>query len=546
MDHLTADERKAQGAHYTPPELARFVAREMVAAWGGKQGVVEVLDPAVGGGDLLEAVVRELSGDIRVRGIDRDEVAVENAQRRMAALGMKGEISEGDFLESLTDGGGAEPPADLVIANPPYVRTQVLGAEKAQALAEQFSLKGRVDLSFPFVLGIIERLKPGGVAGIITSNRFLSTRAGTSLRERLRESVQVLHVWDLGDTKLFEAAVLPCVLLLRKAGPGEGVSQFTSVYSASSQEGRADPAKLFAALATDKTGVVELGGAGQRYEIKRGHLEVPESAGGVWRLRNDETAAWSRTVGENTWRTLGQLAKVRVGVKTTADPVFIREDWDVVCPDGLPETLRPLITHHLAGRFRGQPPVKRMLYTHEVVDGKKVAIDLARCPKAASYLETHRERLEGRKYVAKAGRQWFEIWVPQEPSAWELPKIVFKDIAERPTFWLDVDGAVVNGDCYWFTLGEELGELHWLALGVFNSRFIEAFYDAHFANKLYSGRRRFMTQYVSEFPLPDPAGEAARRVVVLAQEIYAAPEKDAELGGELDAAVEEAFGLGRP
>lgn len=39
---------------------------------------------------------------------------------------------------------------DIVIANPPYVRTQILGSEQAQILAQKFQLKGRVDLYYPF------------------------------------------------------------------------------------------------------------------------------------------------------------------------------------------------------------------------------------------------------------------------------------------------------------------------------------------------------------------------------------------------------------
>lgn len=562
MEHLTAEIKKSQGAHYTPPALSQFVAQQIVAAWTSSRkevvanpAEITILDPAVGGGELLEAIHSELPEGIRrgarLIGMDSDRIAVKNARNRLTQLSDRVEINEGDFLESLT---GQQPDlfaaddsfvsADLVIANPPYVRTQVLGASKAQAIAQKFSLRGRVDLSFPFVLGIIENLRPGGIAGIITSNRFLSTRAGASLRERLREDADVLHIWDFGDTKLFDAAVLPCVLLVRKGVP-QKKTQFTSVYSITPQEKRPDPSKLFSALRSETAGVVELGNGSSQYEIKRGKLEVSHDPSSVWKLRNGENYGWSALVKQRTWKTLSELTKVRVGVKTTADSVFIRNDWSQECPDGLPETLRPLITHHLAGRFKGLPPEKKILYTHEVTGGRKHAISLNKYPKSAKYLERHRKDLESRSYVIKAGRQWFEIWVPQDPSAWEHPKIVFKDIAVKATFWLDTNGSVVNGDCYWFTFGSELSDLYWLTLGVFNSTFIEQFYDAHFANKLYSGRRRFMTQYVSEFPLPDPECEASRKVIKMAQELFQSPERENALIEELNRAVADSFGLAR-
>ena len=51
--------------------------------------------------------------------------------------------------------------------------------------------------------------------------------------------------------------------------------------------------------------------------------------------------------------------------------------------------------------------------------------------------------------MAAAGRQWFEIWVPQRAHLWKLPKVVFPDIAEAPRFFVDTDRHLVNGDCYW-------------------------------------------------------------------------------------------------
>uniref|UniRef100_UPI0021E2ABB2 hypothetical protein n=1 Tax=Escherichia coli TaxID=562 RepID=UPI0021E2ABB2 len=66
-----------------------------------------------------------------------------------------------------------------------------------------------------------------------------------------------------------------------------------------------------------------------------------------------------------------------------------------------------------------------ILYTHEVMDGKRQAIDFDKYPKAKAYLESHKEVLAGRNYVIKANRKWYEIWVPQDPDAWSKPKVVF-------------------------------------------------------------------------------------------------------------------------
>ena len=114
------------------------------------------------------------------------------------------------------------------------------------------------------------------------------------------------------------------------------------------------------------------------------------------------------------------------------------------------------------------------------------------------------------------------------------------------TFWIDLDGSVVNGDCYWLTVTDPAQtELLWLAVAVGNSSFAEEFYDHQFHNKLYSGRRRFMTQYVEKFPLPDPTTPAAKDLIACAKALFEfhGAEEGIPLQSSIDRLVREAFGL---
>ncbi len=81
--------------------------------------------------------------------------------------------------------------ADIVIANPPYVHTQILGSEKAQKIAKRFNLKGRVDLYYPFLIAMTNVLKKGGLLGVITSNRYLFTKSGETIRKFLLENYEL-------------------------------------------------------------------------------------------------------------------------------------------------------------------------------------------------------------------------------------------------------------------------------------------------------------------------------------------------------------------
>lgn len=287
-------------------------------------------------------------------------------------------------------------------------------------------------------------------------------------------------------------------------------------------------------------GVVDV--KGELYLVQHGILESKN----VWRLSNAKADNWLEQVKKMTFCTFGDIGKIAVGVKTTADKVFIRSDWDSFPQK--PVLLKPLITHHKARRFKASELTKKreILYPHTISKGVRCVIDLDKYPNDKAYLESHRMVLESRKYLIDAGRRWYEIWVPQAPNAWSRPKIVFRDISEKPEFWIDLDGSVVNGDCYWLCAKSDKDlDFLWLILAVGNSSFIEHFYDRSFNNKLYSGRRRFMTQYVQKFPLPSLATKLVKEMISLAKKIYEKlPKEDTTiLEKELDSLVWESFGL---
>ena len=500
---------------------------------------------------------------VEVWGYDTDPVAVRVASSRIAEdfPHLRAHIEQKDFLKHVVtlqkDGdlfaSVQQEPFHLVIANPPYVRTQILGADQARELSQSFGLTGRVDLYYPFLLGISRVLADGGVTGIITSNRFMTTKSGQAVRRALLSRFQIVHAWDLGDTKLFDAAVLPSVLLARGTTdlqhPHTDGIGFSTIYE-TKEVAQAQAEDALSALESEDDTIVEISN-GRRYRVRHGTLENGGDPEGLWRVATNAGDTWLATVDANTWETFRRIGKIRVGVKSTADKVFVRSDWATL-PDGKPELLRPLLTRHWARRFRAAAPakekhIKEILYPHEVVNGKRAAVDLRLYPKAERYLEQHRKVLEARTYVIEAGRNWFELWVPHDPAAWPAPKLVFPDISDKPIFWIDTDGGVVNGECFWLSCeNPNETDLLWLALAVANSTFIEAFYDHKFNNKLYAGRRRFVTQYVEQFPLPDPARAETQAIIAITKEIYAhTPSSNADdLAAKLDELVWSVFGLG--
>ncbi|MDT3280894.1 Eco57I restriction-modification methylase domain-containing protein [Shewanella scandinavica] len=547
--------RKSEGAHYTPTHLSKFVSERIIEKLINKEKLI-VADPAIGDGELILSLLGSLDiiDDVHVIGFDVNNDSIELCRKRIEQYfpSVKMTLIHGDFLDYCINSCSEYnkydlPKFDVIIANPPYVRTQVLGSEQAQFLAKNFGLKGRVDIYQAFLIGMSKCLSRDGIAGVIVSNRFLTTKGTGVLRNNLYNLYNLYNIWDFGDTKLFEAAVLPAVLLFSlKTNSFKGNTEFRSIYESSEKHFTTAETPVDAIFCS---GIVKCLN-GKSYSVKGGMLDFDTSPKDIWRVKDLESEKWVSDVEKKTWATFGEVGKIRVGVKTTADDVFIKSSW--LDETGIkPELIQPLITHHVAGRFKqSNKETKYILYTHEDVNGKRKAIDINRFPISKAYLEENRAQLEGRNYVIKAKRHWYEIWVPQNPKLWLEEKIVFRDICEEPTFWLDKKQSIVNGDCYWMVndFCKENQDILWLVLAVANSKFIELFYDIKFNNKLYSNKRRFISQYVEQFPLPDPKSEISIRMIKIAKLIFSLSDsaliKDKEK--ELNDLVWEAFNLPQP
>ncbi len=204
----------------------------------------------------------------------------------------------------------------------------------------------------------------------------------------LRSQFRLEAVYDLGDTKLFAAAVLPAIIIATKqSGTSTAGCRFDRVYGQPAQNLAAsrspdarsssgfpanavDAKTVDAAGAADKTppaipqvpSVLAALGDGRTaglvraptglFHVERGFLSE-RGPDRIWTLACRESQAWLRTVQRFAAATFGDVGRVRVGIKTTADEVFIRDDWHDLPEDRRPEPelLRPLLRHFSAARW---------------------------------------------------------------------------------------------------------------------------------------------------------------------------------------------------
>jgi SAM-dependent methyltransferase len=169
----------ARGAVFTPPAEARLLAATGLAvAVAGRAGIapaealaallagrpapalaraldgLAVLDPACGGGALLaaaERLARGVGARLALRGIEIAPLAARAAQARLELLGARAEVRRADAFAA------PWPAADLVLANPPFLRHEAIPAREKAIAAGASGLSRQADLSAHFAALALRR-----------------------------------------------------------------------------------------------------------------------------------------------------------------------------------------------------------------------------------------------------------------------------------------------------------------------------------------------------------------------------------------------------
>lgn len=429
---MTRGQRRARGVVYTPPALVDFVVEQTLAPLAGARGALTVLDPACGDGRFLLAAARWAwrhapKVALRLVGVERDPGSAERARQALAdapASVVLGEALLGAQVE----------PVDVVLGNPPYVRSVHLRShdpELWRALRGRFAATshGEWDLYAAFIERSLTWTRPGGRVGLVVPSRWLTAAFAAGLRARVAS--EVASVLDFGATQVFPGATTYASVLVLERARRRGEAVFVRH--------------------TD-TG------------WQRDLLDLPASAGAPWIVRGGP----ARQALGGGGGTLGAVAQVAKGCGTNADRIFVvrgaLRDGLLVGRNGLghpvaieAEAARPC----LRGRdVRGdaEPPADHdaeqrdfcVLPYQLSASGRPTLWDWRelqrRLPALAAYLASQRAGLEARERGRFAGAEFYRFGRPQNLAFLldPAPKLVVPDVTLGGRVCLDRGSLVLD------------------------------------------------------------------------------------------------------
>lgn len=384
-----------------------------------------------------------------------------------------------EFAEVMYNGG-----FDIVLANPPYVRQELIIDLKPR-LEEVYGplFSGKADLYVFFYYRALQLLKPGGALAFISSNKWFRAAYGAKLRKQIANTTSVVSITDFGELPVFDtASTFPSIVVLTNESSDED-TMFTEVLSL-------DPP-----YPDVKQLIVQEGSA----------LPEPALDGERWLLANASTINVIRRMETGTIP-LDQYVDGQIyrGILTGFNQAFVIDGAkraELIANDPRSEEIiKPFAVGDDVRKWRINDHGRWLIFTRR-------GIDIDRYVAVKDYLSKWRRELTPKRTPeVSIGRKpgnyrWYEI---QDTVAYykllERPKIVFPDIAKEPRFALD-DRAMYLTNTSYFIAVDNL-----FLLGLLNSEVMWRYCGGRLsvlgsADK--GGRLRFFRQFVQHLPIPE-------------------------------------------
>jgi len=445
--------------------------------------------------------------------IDRQKRVIASWARKEATAGFDWAVEFAEVFHNGADTTGF----DIVLANPPYVRQELIREQKP-ALKHTYGdlYTGTADLYVYFYLRALQLLKPGGMLVFISSNKWMRANYGKKLRTLLAQSTTLYSLIDFGDLPLFGAIAYPMIVVARRQPPTD-----------SHRGPHALPVESLDVLSDLTATVQSAPPIAQRLLRPDGWQLVDVEMLDLMEKLRAAGVPLGEYVSEEFYRGLVTgLNKAFVIDQATRDRLIAEDPTSA-------DIIKPWLRGKDVKRWNAEQSGRYLVLS-------EVGIDIQKYPAILRHLQQFRDELSNRWEPKRGLCKWYELRPCSYYAKFETPKIIFPDIAPKPYFTLDVEHAYIDA-----TLCSIPTDDPYL-LGILNSACIHFFYQ-QISPSIQGGFLRFKVIYYRTIPIPtnisNGLSSEIKAVVCELLDTRGRGPRVAELENELNRLVYQAYDL---
>ena len=333
---------------------------------------------------------------------------------------------------------------DAIAGNPPYIRIQNMvrySPREVQYYQSDVSpytcaQSDNFDKYCLFIERGLSLLKPNGRLGYIVPHKFFNIKSGQALRKLLSEGKHVAEIVHFGVQQVFgkKPTTYTCILALAKQATSEFTVEHVSNLSAWRR--------------------------GQPGEIE--HYAAEDIGDAPWEFVSPVARrVFERLRAENP-TTLEQVARIFVGLQTSADKIYIFEPTDEIATEvsftdleGTPWTiekaiLRPCLKKVSLPAFSHPQPNAYIIFPYKIV-GKRAHLysptEMQESfPRCWEYLNAHKARLIQRSIQGDTPETWYRYGRSQSLTKFDgTPKLIWSVLTLEGRYAYDDQNILFTG-----------------------------------------------------------------------------------------------------
>ncbi len=408
---------------------------------------------------------------------------------------------ERGFSNIMSEGG-----FDVIIGNPPYIRSKLLNEAEREFFTKTYSsASGTYDIYILFIEKGLKLLKEKGMLSFITPNKYFYSDYGIKIREFINNEANIKDIFNFNEFQVFRGITTYTAISILEKSKAKTIFNYYNITKKSTEESEV---KSYLSDRKRSENIIKI-------RVSQKTL-TPET----WIFKDESSQNILKKLNSNSTELIKLCYKIYQGFVLTPTEVFpvsiinTKKDTYIMKPikqdDSTYEIEKDLIVPILKSsdikRYEYIPKNYYAIFPYKYLNNKTVAfIELKemkeKYPKTLAYLEAKSSYLKTReKGKWKNSHKWYEFSRNQNFECQKMRKILVPGLAQEARYCIGEQDIFIDQGSYGIILNDKYKNQEYFILGLLNSKLLD-FYLKSISGTLSGGYYSYQTKYLSKIPI---------------------------------------------